>query len=64
MPISATDEDIVKYLTSLEEKGLAKLYRGSRGAVSLARATYDGLAKAHPADYYKYRPAWAVDEVF
>jgi hypothetical protein len=62
--ISATDEDIVKYLASLEEKGFAKLYRGSKGAVSLARASYDGLAKAHPPGYYKYRPGWAVDEVF
>jgi len=62
--ISATDEDIVKYLISLEEKGFARLSRGSKGVVNLARATYDGLAKAHPPTYYKYRPSWAVDEIF
>ena len=62
--ISASDEEIVNYLASLEEKGFARLYRNSRGAVTLARASYDGLAKAHPSEYYKYRPTWAVDEVF
>ena len=63
--IPATDEEIVHHLISLEEKGLARLYRSGRGAVvSLARATYDGLAKAHPSDYYQYRPVWAMDEVF
>jgi hypothetical protein len=36
-------------------KALARLYRNSKGAVTLARATYDGLAKAHPPEYYKYR---------
>ena len=62
--ITASDEEMVNYLTSLEEKGLSRLYRNSRGQVTLARASYDGLAKAHPSEYYKYRPTWAVDEVF
>ncbi|MCE5283715.1 MAG: acyl-CoA/acyl-ACP dehydrogenase [Deltaproteobacteria bacterium] len=62
--IPAPDEDIIGSLVSLEGKGLARLHRSGKGAVNLARATYEGLAKAHPADYYKYRPTWAVDEVF
>ncbi|MCE5282496.1 MAG: acyl-CoA/acyl-ACP dehydrogenase, partial [Deltaproteobacteria bacterium] len=62
--IPASDEEIVKILVALEGKALARLYRNSKGAVTLARATYDGLAKAHPPEYYKYRPVWALDEVF
>ena len=56
--LDVSDEDLNKYLLSLEEKGLANLFRDRRGVVSLARATNDGLAKAHPPEYYRYIPAW------
>jgi alkylation response protein AidB-like acyl-CoA dehydrogenase len=47
-------------LSALEEKGLVKLYRTRKG-IELAKATYEGLKKAHPKEYYRWFPAW-VDE--
>ena len=57
--LDASDEDLNKHLLSLEEKGLASVFRDRRGAIAMARATYQGLAKANPLEYYKYIPAWA-----
>jgi alkylation response protein AidB-like acyl-CoA dehydrogenase len=48
-------------LVSLEQKGLAKLYRTKKG-IELIKATYDGLKKAHPQGYYKWLPVWATDD--
>lgn len=53
-------------LTSLEKKGLVKLYRAKKG-IELAKATYEGLNRAHPLEYYKWFPAWignGKDRVF
>lgn len=35
----------------LEGKGLVKLYR-RRGVIRLSKATYEGLKKAKPQEYY------------
>ena len=56
--LDIADEDLNKHLVSLEKQGLAALYRDKRG-IALARATYPGLAKAHPPEYYRYIPDWA-----
>lgn len=56
--LDVSDEDLTKYLLSLAESGLVGVVRDKRGGVSLARATLKGLAKANPADYYKYIPGW------
>jgi len=45
-------------LLSLERKGLAMLYRTKKG-IGLAKATYGGLDKAHPPEYYRWFPVWA-----
>ncbi len=44
-------------LVSLEKKGLVRLYRDKKG-IALAKATYEGLDKAHPQEYYKWFPSW------
>jgi alkylation response protein AidB-like acyl-CoA dehydrogenase len=44
-------------LASLEGKGLVKLYRTKKG-IELVKATYDGLNRAHPAEYYRWFPEW------
>ena len=65
-------EDIAQYfesdnprlgslLTELEKKGFARLYRTKKG-ISLAKATYDGLKKAHPKEYYKWFPEWMTED--
>jgi len=57
----ATLDDL---LTSLESKGLVKLLRTKRG-IELAKATYAGLDKAHPLEYYRWFPPWASkDRIF
>jgi hypothetical protein len=57
----ATLDDL---LASLEKKGLAMLYR-TKKSIALAKATYNGLDKAHPPEYYRWFPAWASkDRVF
>lgn len=56
--LDLSDEDLNNHLISLEKQGLAGLYRDKRG-IALVRATYPGLAKAHPLEYYRYIPDWA-----
>lgn len=53
------DEDLVKYLLALEQKGLAFVQKNRKGVVQLAAATYTGLSNANPKEYYKYIPSWA-----
>jgi alkylation response protein AidB-like acyl-CoA dehydrogenase len=48
-------------LVSLEKAGLVSLYRTRKG-IELAKATYDGLDKAHPPDYYRWFPSWIKEE--
>ncbi len=51
-----------KVLLSLEEKGLALIYRSRKG-IELVKASYDGLKKANPKEYYKWFPNWVTDEM-
>ncbi len=48
-------------LISLEKKGLVKLYQGKKG-IALAKATYEGLNKANPPEYYRWFPQWVEKE--
>ena len=47
-------------IVALEQKGFATAYRSKKG-IALVKATYDGLKKAHPKEYYQWFPDW-VDE--
>ncbi|MFQ6064367.1 MAG: acyl-CoA dehydrogenase family protein [Candidatus Bathyarchaeia archaeon] len=60
--MSVEDEKLDRLLLSLEGKGLAKLYRDRRGKIALARATYKGLRKAKPLEYYQWFPSWIEKE--
>jgi alkylation response protein AidB-like acyl-CoA dehydrogenase len=52
------DEAILdNLLASLEKQGLVRLYRTKKG-IELAKATYEGLNKAHPLEYYRWFPSW------
>lgn len=55
------DEELDRVLVSLEQKKLAKLYR-RRGIIELAKATYEGLRKANPPEYYRWFPSWVRKE--
>jgi len=56
------DEQLDKLLTSLEARGLVKLYKDRRGAIILAKATYKGLKEAKPLKYYQWFPEWIKKE--
>jgi alkylation response protein AidB-like acyl-CoA dehydrogenase len=49
------DKALDQVLVSLEENKLVKLYR-RRGVITLAKATYEGLKKANPQEYYRWFP--------
>jgi hypothetical protein len=55
---SVGDEQLDKLLTSLEAKGLVKLYKDRGGNIALAKATYKGLKEAKPPEYYQWFPEW------
>ena len=57
------DEQLDKILIALEKKGLAKLYRVRKGTIQLTKATYAGLRKANPREYYQWFPDW-IDKEF
>jgi hypothetical protein len=56
--LKVSDQELIEYLTTLEKKGDANLYQDKQGRIRLARATYAGLEKANPLEYYKYIPPW------
>ncbi len=51
------NDELDALLLSLENKGLVKLTRTKKG-IELAKATYEGLDKAHPPEYYRWYPSW------
>ena len=55
---SISDDQLDKMLTSLEAKGLVKLYKDRHGTITLAKATYKGLKEAKPLEHYKWFPDW------
>ncbi|UCE95529.1 MAG: acyl-CoA dehydrogenase family protein [Candidatus Bathyarchaeota archaeon] len=57
--VGITDEKLDNILTTLEAQGLLKLHRNRKGKITLAKASYKGLRKAKPLDYYKWFPEWA-----
>jgi alkylation response protein AidB-like acyl-CoA dehydrogenase len=55
--LAVGDDALDALLASLEKQGFAKLVRTKKG-IELAKATYEGLTRAHPLDYYKWFPSW------
>ena len=59
------DERLDEALLSLEEKKLVDIYRDRRGVFRLVKATYAGLERVRPIDYFRWYPDWIrEDEVF
>jgi len=54
------DQTLDEVLISLEKKNLARLNRDKRG-IALAKATYEGLAKAFPSEHYRWFPRWTEE---
>ncbi|MHA1208827.1 MAG: acyl-CoA dehydrogenase family protein [Candidatus Freyarchaeota archaeon] len=59
------DDRLDEALLSLEEKKLVDIYRDRRGVFRLVKATYAGLERVRPIDYFRWYPDWIrEDEVF
>jgi len=56
------DEQLDETLLSLEEKGLVDLWRDKRGVIRLAKATYEGLNRAKPFEFYCWYPEWSRED--
>jgi alkylation response protein AidB-like acyl-CoA dehydrogenase len=58
------DTKLDELLLLLERKGMVKLYRDNKG-IALSKASYDGLKKANPLEYYRWFPSWVTkDNIF
>ena len=57
----AADDKLDEVLEGLEREGLAKLLRDKKG-IALAKATYEGLGRAYPEEYYRWFPGWVNKE--
>lgn len=55
------DRELDTILQSLENARLVKLYR-KQLRIEMVKATYEGLKKVHPAEYYRWIPSWVKEE--
>jgi alkylation response protein AidB-like acyl-CoA dehydrogenase len=54
------DAKLNEVLLSLEKKGFVRLYRDRKG-IALVKATYEGLKRAYPQEYYRWFPSWVKE---
>jgi len=59
--LGLTGEDLDKHLEAVEADKLVALYR-KRGSIAMAKATYAGLKKAKPQEYYTFYPEFVDRE--
>ncbi len=64
--LSLDAREFEKLLPSLEKEGLVSLYRDKDNQICLVKATYAGLKKAAPNEFYKMIPDYAKErnEIF
>jgi alkylation response protein AidB-like acyl-CoA dehydrogenase len=55
------DAELERVLLSLEAKELVRLHRQGE-MITLAKASYEGLKKVNPPEYYRWFPPWVKDE--
>jgi DNA-binding MarR family transcriptional regulator len=59
--LGVTREDLDKHLEAMETEKLVALYR-KRSDITMAKATYAGLKKAKPQEYYLFFPDFVDKE--
>lgn len=52
---------IKETIEALDQQGLVVTHRDRAGKLGLVKATYEGLAKAFPKEYYRWFPNWYED---
>jgi hypothetical protein len=55
------DETLDELLVALEQKKWVKAYRRKK-KIELVKATYEGLKRANPLEYYQWYPSWVKKE--
>jgi transcription initiation factor IIE alpha subunit len=58
---AVSDAELERVLLALETKQLVRLHRQGE-TITLAKASYEGLKKANPPEYYRWFPPWVKDE--
>ncbi len=53
--LGLSGEELDRHLEAIEAEQLVALYR-KRGEITMAKATYAGLKKAKPQEYYMFFP--------
>ena len=56
--IGGSRSELRKMFEELETQGLIVTHRDRAGKIVLVKATYTGLQKAFPKEYYQWFPAW------
>lgn len=54
---------LIMSINSLKEKGLVKVINDEGGKPKLIKATYEGLRKAYPKEFYEYYPRWVKEKM-
>ena len=60
--IGGSRSAVRKILEALEEQGFIISHKDRNGKVALVKATYLGLQKAFPKEYYRWYPKWYAEE--
>ena len=55
-------DEIAKLREALEAQHLVVTHRDRQGKLVLVKATYEGLKKAFPREYYQWYPDWYSEE--
>jgi len=61
--IGGSRSELLKIFNNLEEQKLIAVHRDRKGKISLVKASYEGLKKAFPDEYYRWFPSWTPDSV-
>ncbi|MDD4239270.1 MAG: acyl-CoA dehydrogenase family protein [Desulfotomaculaceae bacterium] len=59
--VDTDDAALEKAIVGLEGKGDVMVLRNKKG-IQLVKATYAGLNKANPKEYYRWFPTWATED--
>ena len=60
--LGGSRSEIRKIIETLENQGFIISHKDRNGKVALVKATYLGLQKAFPKEYYRWYPKWYAEE--
>jgi len=57
--LAVSDQELMKHLASLEQKGKVSTWRNKKGDVELVKPTLIGIKETNGPEYYGHVPSWA-----